>query len=278
MKPKTTFTKKDLLVTCACLAFLLLTVAAVGPRGRRHAKDMLCLSNLQKWGTVFHAFLQDNNGKFMPGWSDGPAQPGNLWMDALRPYYANNHRLRCCPEAAIPGTELGLDQWGTMGGAFVAWGAFDGECGQPSPSWGWVIACDYGSYGTNDWTSDPSPYDGHWPPYQNNWRTPNVAGANHIPLLGDHPWFDCWPQHTDEPPEFEGQPWPEGSQMGRICINRHAGFVNWVFLDFSARKVGLKELWTLKWHRSFLVDGPWTIAGGATPEDWPEWMQNFPDY
>ncbi|UCF43492.1 MAG: hypothetical protein JSV99_00775 [Planctomycetota bacterium] len=271
MKPKTTFTKKDLLATLACVVFLLLTVAAVGPRGRRHAKDMLCLSNLSKWGTVFHSFLQYNNGKFMRGMhQDSPYQTTDYWMDALRPYYANNHKLRCCPEAAIPGTELGQDPWGMIGSAFVAWGAFEGECGEPSSAWGWVVACDYGSYGMNAWNCD-SPYDDvHWPPYGYYWRTPNVAGANHIPLLGDHPWLDCWPDQVDEPPEYDGQPWPETSQMGRVCINRHQGFVNWVFLDFSARKVGLKELWTLKWHRRYEVDHPAPI--------WPPWMQNFPDY
>jgi hypothetical protein len=267
---KTTFTKKDLLVTFACLTFLLLTVAAVGPRGRRHAKDILCLSNLQKWGTVFQAFLEDNNGKFMAGWSDnGPAQTTNYWMDALRPYYANNHKLRCCPEATIPGTELGQDQWGTMGGAFVAWGAFEGECGQPSSSWNWVVACDYGSYGMNAWNCDPPPGYNMWFGQPDpHFRTANVAGADKIPLLGDHRFLDCWPNHTDEPPVAENEPYT--SQMSRVCINRHQGFVNWVFLDFSARKVGLKELWKLKWHRRYEVDHP-------SPH-WPDWMQNFPDY
>jgi len=56
------------------------------------------------------------------------------------------------------------------------------------------------------------------------------------------------------------------------------GFVNTLFLDFSARKVGLKQLWVLKWHRSYDTAGPWTQAGGVRPEDWPEWMRNFKDY
>jgi hypothetical protein len=278
MKQKTSFTRKDIIVTVACVVFLLANIAAIGPRGSRHAKEMFCLSNLDKWGTVFQAFLQDNNGKFMLGHQDGLPQTTNYWMDALRPYYGNNHKLRCCPEAAIPGTELGQDQWGAMGGAFVAWGAFDGECGEPSTSWPFVVACDYGSYGNNAWTCDLPP-DAIFSPFDiNNWRTPNVAGANHIPLLGDHPWLDCWPSSYDEPPEYEGQPWPETSQMGRVCINRHQGFVNWVFLDFSARKVGLKELWILKWHRRYNTCGALTICGGVTPGSWPVWMQDLPDY
>ena len=69
-----------------------------------------------------------------------------------------------------------------------------------------------------------------------------------------------------------------GSAMARICQNRHEGYINIVFMDCTVRKVGLKELWTLKWHRKFEVDGPWTAAGGVESGDWPEWMRNFKDY
>ena len=66
--------------------------------------------------------------------------------------------------------------------------------------------------------------------------------------------------------------------MGRICINRHRGFVNAAFLDFSMRRVGLKELYTLKWHRQFNTSGPYTIAGGVRASDWPKWIRPFKDY
>jgi len=51
------------------------------------------------------------------------------------------------------------------------------------------------------------------------------------------------------------------------CINRHDAAINGVFLDFSIREIGLKELWKLRWHRSFDINGPWTKAGGVTPDD-----------
>ena len=56
------------------------------------------------------------------------------------------------------------------------------------------------------------------------------------------------------------------------------GGINAAFLDWSVRKVGLKELWTLKWSRTFDTAGPWTKAGGVEPEDWPQWMRKFKDY
>jgi prepilin-type processing-associated H-X9-DG protein len=68
--------------------------------------------------------------------------------------------------------------------------------------------------------------------------------------------------------EFEEQTW---------CINRHNGHINVLFLDWSVRKVGLKELWILKWDSDWDTAGPWTKAGGVQPEDWPQWMRSFKD-
>jgi hypothetical protein len=44
------------------------------------------------------------------------------------------------------------------------------------------------------------------------------------------------------------------------------------------RKVGLKELWTLRWSKSFEINDPWIRAGGCAPDDWPQWMRGFKDY
>jgi prepilin-type processing-associated H-X9-DG protein len=61
-------------------------------------------------------------------------------------------------------------------------------------------------------------------------------------------------------------------------MNRHDGAINSLFLDWSARRVGLKELWTLRWYLTCDTAGPWTKAGGVQPEDWPKWMRGFKDY
>jgi len=67
-----------------------------------------------------------------------------------------------------------------------------------------------------------------------------------------------------------------------FCINRHNGHINSLFLDWSVRKIGLKELWTLRWRPSYpavmIAHSPWTISGGVKPEDWPVWMRRFKDY
>lgn len=278
--------KKDVVVSLVCVVFLLATLGAVGSSGRRRAKEAVCLSNLRQWGPAFDMFAEDNEGRFMRGWWSGGSTPGpfhtDYWMEAVRSYYGDPD-LRCCPEAVIPGTELGHGPYGGWG-TFTGWGIFSGECGEPSRSWSVVTACDYGSYGMNAWLCDPprdAPRFESHDVAKNNWRTANVAGAENVPLLTDSQWVDQWPDSTDEVPLYDGEPWgpyANYSHMVRVCINRHNGFVNNVFLDGSARKVGLKELWTLKWHREYDTCGPWTACGGVEPNDWPEWMRGFEDY
>jgi prepilin-type processing-associated H-X9-DG protein len=105
----------------------------------------------------------------------------------------------------------------------------------------------------------------------------NVTVADKVPLFLDAARFDLWPLPGDAPGP-QNALLPAGANMAHCCIDRHGGAVNCLFLDGSARKVGLKELWTLKWYRSFDTDGPWTLAGGAMSTDWPEWMRGFKDY
>jgi prepilin-type processing-associated H-X9-DG protein len=89
-------------------------------------------------------------------------------------------------------------------------------------------------------------------------------------VLGDPPPYeDVWEDDRN---------WGAAEGDDHICINRHEGGINMAFLDGSARKVGLKELWTLKWHKKYDTANKWTKAGGAQPEDWPEWMRRFKDY
>ena len=97
------------------------------------------------------------------------------------------------------------------------------------------------------------------------------ARAN-IPVILDCPSYNG--EHDNsEPP-------PRRAQVGRqsFCINRHNGYINGLFMNWSARQIGLKELWTLKWDSESDTAGPWTRAGGVLPEYWPHWMRGFKDY
>jgi hypothetical protein len=212
-------------------------------------------------------YTDDNDHKFYGAWSTG--QQGHVWIGALRPYYKDKN-INFCPSATKPNPDNG-----EQGGVFEAYGAFsenDSRYGYPGLA---------GSYGINDYVGDPAhariPSNVIGGPSR-YWERPDVKGANHIPLFMDAMWLGGMPHHTNTPPTLENVYGSGSGMMQRYCCNRHEGNINVVFVDFTVRKVGVKELWTLKWHREFDTAGPWTKAGNVQPSDWPEWMRNLKAY
>ena len=59
------FTRIDLVVTLLCAAFLIMTLGAVGNRGRERAKQLMCASQLGKWGQAIFMHAEDNDGRLM---------------------------------------------------------------------------------------------------------------------------------------------------------------------------------------------------------------------
>ena len=182
------------------------------------------------------------------------------WPEKLRPYYHDRGALTLCPSAKKPYTDggkvpFGAWRWQTQGGG---WTNFEDKPG-----------ADYGSYGMNEWLSDR--------PDERCWRQREQKQARNIPLFLDCAVWDTWPSHTQGPPPFDGVV-ELPNEMHLVCLNRHDGIVNTVFLDLNARKVDLKELWTFNWNRQFDIHGPCTKAGGAAAQDWPQWMSNMRDY
>jgi prepilin-type processing-associated H-X9-DG protein len=140
----------------------------------------------------------------------------------------------------------------------------------------------HASYGLNFWLGsaiDPSEVPAN--------RGMDAKGAGRTPVFFDSASMYVSPQPHDAPRQlasFAQQIECHGLQadslgtMSSVTLNRHAGGINMVFMDWAVRKVGLKEPWTLKWHPEFDNTGPWTKTGGALPEDWPPWMRGFRDY
>lgn len=80
----------------------------------------------------------------------------------------------------------------------------------------------------------------------------------------------------DDPPPYQDEV-SISRYSGNVCMDRHTGGINVVFMDWSVRKVGLKQLWALKWHKEYDMANRWTPAGGVRPEHWPAWMRAFKD-
>jgi hypothetical protein len=197
------------------------------------------------------------------GWRNGKWRVKDAWKEAY-----------LCPLATKVLWETSEDArarngaaW-FRGGAFAAWGYRWEDNGDPGRR------C---SYGENNWTIYFYSIELDKPDVRCRWRPREAEGRADVPL-----YLDCrfvapmvW---ADDAPPPEDDVWVPESGMSDFCIDRHQGFITGLFGDSSVRKVGLKELWTLKWHREYDTAGPWTKAGGVTPGDWPEWMRRFKDF
>jgi len=60
------------------------------------------------------------------------------------------------------------------------------------------------------------------------------------------------------------------------CVDRHDCAINMAFMDWSVRKVGLKCLWKIKWHRNFDTVNSGPVEGQPWPAGWPDWMRECP--
>jgi prepilin-type N-terminal cleavage/methylation domain-containing protein len=271
------FTLVELLVVIAIIALLMSILMPALARTKKQAKTVVCQQNLHQWGYAFQLFGHDNNGNF-PASVGGPA---DYWMVGMLPYIGAEkdqmskvRKLFFCPMAAKSlNPNNGMRAPGTT---FSAWGPF------PTGGAWWDKGAE-GSYGINEWCANP-PDDTYWTfPSKYAWKSMSVKGAGNIPLFLDCLYVDGFPLHVDEPPEYPDQYdggsgcWGDNA-MKIYCIDRHSGTIDGLFVDASVRKIGLKELWSLKWHRAFKLDNAWTILGEVTPQDWPEWMRNFREY
>jgi prepilin-type processing-associated H-X9-DG protein len=241
-------------------------------RVKKQAATVRCLAGTKQWGLIFSMYADENDGKF----PRGQGSQGFWWIADLpeKDQSRIQNPLWFCPSAKEPI----IDEYGNAIDSFNifnAWGIYtrsnySGLCADGIS----------GSYGLNGYVLSTPPggnFEGGRLT-ENNWRTPRVQGAALVPLFVESLRFDFWPLETDPPAEYEYEGWSGTNHMARCCINRHDGFINVLFCDFGARKVGLKELWTLKWHKNFNTAGMYTKAGGMNPSDWPEWIRKFPDY
>ena len=278
MNRRKAFTLIELLVVIAIIALLMSILMPALSRVKKQAQSVACMSNLKNWGLAFKLYTDDYDGYFNEGWgwnqhpqnSGKPAAYG-LWMNALREYYKEED-MRFCPTAVR--IVEGNQDWGT----FKAWYR-DMENRYPQAGEGSSKRFE-GSYSISNWTNYSPEGRGGDRPADNFWKsTQSVSNANQVPLFGDNTWHDAWPKHTDVPVE---QPFDFGwgnkgttDEMNQFCIDRHNGFVNLAFCDWSVRKVGLRELWSLKWHRNYDTSNVWTRAGGAIDTDWPQWLRKY---
>ena len=247
------FTLIELLVVISIIALLMAILMPSLQKVRKQAKHVLCRSNLRQWGLVWAMYSEDTGGKFPPYLAD-------TWMQHLLEYYSNTNALLYCPMTTKTAEEGAPARYAVIGTA-------------SNPK---------GSYAINEWVYDSHDTSGGRR-LEDYWRNTGHKGLSNVPVMGDAATrSDGQPFPFDTPPTYEGEPrlgvGTAGDEMRVFCIDRHDGAINILFMDWTARSVGLKELWTLKWHQTFDTSGPWTRAGGVQPENWPQWMRSLKDY
>ena len=262
------FTLIELLVVIAIIAVLLAILMPSLNMVRNQARNVVCQSNLKQWSLCLNLYLNDYEGHFMPGIDEDWATGQYSWIYTLIPYH-NNPKIRLCPNS-----KLTIEQGGTN--PFNAW---DVSVTNPT-SFSYIREPLYkiGSYGINWWINDSDLVNGEHDS-ANKWRYIGHKNSSNIPVLMDCGFMLVRPEPVDPPPQNDGEfLWKYGGGMRRVCTSRHDGNINILFMDWSIGKVGVKELWTLKWHKDFDTANEMTLAGGVEPEDWPEWMRKYKDY
>ena len=241
------FTLIELLVVISIVALLMAILLPTPSRARKQARAVACQAKLRQWGLVFSMYVED---------SDRPYPLAKIclispWYHSLRPYCSDSNDMLLCPMATRYEENENdphlLDKNHCLGSKYTAW--------KSSVLRGNGRAY-YGSYGIN-YLVRAEPYTAQ------------------TPLLLDCASAGFSVMRTDGPPAFDGE---LVGMLSHACIDRHQGGINGLFCGMTVRKVGLKELWTLRWHPEWDTANRWTKAGGVQPEDWPAWMRGFKDY
>jgi prepilin-type N-terminal cleavage/methylation domain-containing protein len=224
MKKYKGFTLIELLVVISIIALLMSMLMPALSRVREQAKTVSCMSRLKQWGVVYEMFTQDNNGYF----NDFICIEDDVYFE-----YYQDYEMKICPQATKLYEEGGRDPFATH-----------------------IELCDEtpASYGTNAWQANVA---GSNRADDYLWKTPNVKQADLVPVYGDIQRFsNTTPFAFDNPPSYSSEPHTPGNidEIKNACIIRHRNIVQWLFADWSVRKVGLKELWDLRWHRHWVEE------------------------
>jgi len=287
MNTKKGFTLIELLVVISIIAVLMSILMPALGKVREQAKTTICKTNQNSIGKMLMLYGNDNKDSYPMGFdSTGSGLPRTgSWNFAIEPYmeqkgnnktagvFTDQSEVRACPSAPYKDNTIY-----SLGEGNAGWWTFWTSDSKNNK-------IHYGSYGFNRWMYDCPQ---QWPaggaqngmqsggPIAWNWKkTSLIQSPYNVPVLFDSWYSNVMPTDRNRAPSQSGQVY-EGATalqgMGMVCIDRHKNLQNNVlFADMSVNQVGLKELWTLKWHREF--DTSTSYERWNTTGEWPDWMK-----
>lgn len=259
------FTLIELLVVMGILSILASLVIPSLRQARDRAQEAHCKTNVHQWSVVLALYHEDLSGFVDTG--------KKYWPHSVRDYIEPDTILYC-PKATRtkpPGHGNGPDHRGST--SFAWWTDY---------TYGDGIEVKFsGSYGKNGWIAHTKAEGWFGATSEHFWHhTIEIDRPDTVPLIMDSAWFHPLPLHADPPPpQFDHvEPYGFGQNMWLVAMDRHTATINVACMDGSARRVGLKGLWNLRWNPQWNRENRWTAAGGVRPGDWPAWMRNMEAY
>jgi len=259
MNQKRGFTLIELLVVISIIALLMSMLMPALARVRKQAKAVACQVELKQWGTVWNLYFNDNNNKMLDQ---------IRYAGPMRPYYEDIDFLKC-PSATKTVRDGGRSPNACWEEASPTKARY--ASGNVNPDEDGLVSINYnGSYTFNGWCMSKATGNRL---FEFLWITPDVKQADRVPLMLDG--SGIWAQNVvplpeDEPPEYEGGPQASSNEgeITRVCINRHQGGTNVLYLDMTVRKTTLKQLWDIDWSKYW--------RNNDIPEPaWPDWIEEI---
>jgi len=277
------FTLIELLVVVAVIATLLGVLVPSLNKAKNASRAIVCQSNLRQVGMFLLMAATDNKDRFFMESSNSIQYRG--WISQLYPYWKGSDKVFHCPVTRLDNPDV----WYMSSQLKVFTSDTD--------TTGTNISNTQRSYNLNNWVLNPPVQSGGGNPAEWYWRSRLVSSryqANKIPLIGDAAGKSAngtWPREVDFPTSTDTIAHNDEitrisdykDQIKRVFMNRHKdGWTCWAFLDGSSRKVGVKELYALKWHKQYMLRNAYTAAGGSPGNGiWKArapWAERFKDY